>query len=82
MFLPKKGSDIEAVVELPCIVERTLTHVEMAMQLKSMLDKWSSDEMNLIKEWYPEGVVESDLPSVAQRLKSLPKLSLVEGFGG
>lgn len=78
-YLPKKGTQIDTLIELPKVVERKLSHVEMAMYLKNKLPYWSSEEMALIKKWYPEGVIEDELGAVYQRLSTRPKLSVVGG---
>lgn len=76
-FLPKKGTQIEPLVELPKVVESKLSHVEMALRLKTMVSHWSSAEMKLIKNWYPDGAAEGELADIITRLNARSKLSVV-----
>lgn len=78
-FIPKQGTELKTTIDLPKHEEKKLSHVDMALRLKNILGKWSSTEMELIKNWYPDGVPETELNTVAERIKNRTRLSVVVG---
>lgn len=73
--LPRRGSEIN-VPERMQVEARPLNHVQMAMAL-SREPWWSSDIYAQMTRLYPDGVLEADLPAVAERLQGTPRLAAV-----
>lgn len=73
--LPKRGSEINVPERLQ-VEARPLNHVQMAMVL-AREEWWNGDAYAQMVRLYPEGVLEVDLPAVAQRLKAAPRLMAV-----
>lgn len=73
--LPKRGSEI-SVPERLRVEVKPLNHVQMAMAL-AREPWWNGDAYTQMVRLYPEGVLEADLPAVAQRLQAAPRLMAV-----
>lgn len=51
------------------VVERVLSIPEAAVALKPHVDNWSKADYAAISRWYPDGINESELASIAKRLR-------------
>ena len=78
----RRGTDLD--VPNPVHVElKPLGHVQALFELKARLDRaLTKDEAANVRDWYPDGVPESDLDALAQRLTApevpqRPRLSVV-----
>ncbi len=74
--LPRRGSEINVPDRLQVEV-RPLNWAQMAAALCRVIDGWGPDLYALMEKLYPDGALEADLPAVAERLKSTPRLVAV-----
>ncbi len=76
-YLPKRGNELETLIELPQIVESNLDIPTLAKQLKRLLGDWSPELMAWLKKEYPNGAPESTLNTIIERINKRPRLSVV-----
>lgn len=88
-YLPKRGTALDTplpgIVASPSMLNvpgamaveaQPLNHTQMAMLL-SRESWWNADLWPQVVRLYPDGVLEADLPIVAQRLQAAPRLMAV-----
>src|SRR5690554_964055 len=66
--LPRRGTAHEAT-QSSRMAERVLSHAEAALQLKKELTDWSAKDYAEMARLYPAGVPETELSSLAKRLR-------------
>lgn len=91
-YLPRRGSELET--PLPGIVARrssldvpaamiveaeTLSTIQAAGRLRDLVPGWSTEHYRALARDYPQGIMESELPALAERFNGLPKVAAVGG---
>jgi hypothetical protein len=74
-YATRKGTDMG--VDSPRVEEKPLTHTKAAMELVRRGLTLNPERHRLIKQWYPDGVPESELDTLEDRLVSRPNLRAV-----
>lgn len=75
-YMQRRGSELN-VPERARVEEKPLTHVQAAKLLRNNHSvTMDTDRFSLIQKWYPDGVMEADIPNVAQRLSGWTEKNL------
>ena len=80
--LPKKGQPLPlaAKVVAPTRAERTLTLFEASRELAALLGApLEPARLALLRQLYPQGLPESELPAMAERLAARPAMRVIAG---
>lgn len=74
-YANRKGTDMN--VSSPRVEEKPLSHTKVSMELVRRGLLMSPERNRLIRQWYPDGVPESEIDGLKARLESQPKLRVV-----
>jgi hypothetical protein len=74
-YATRKGTDMG--VDSPRVEEKPLTHTKAAMELVRRGLTLNPERHRLIRQWYPDGVPESELDALQARLVARPALRAV-----
>lgn len=77
--LPRRGTELDIATRATAAPERTLSGFEAAAELARRGVKMDADKNRLVAQWYPDGVPESELDAVQQRLTVRAGLRVVGG---
>lgn len=74
-YANRKGTDMN--VNSPRVEEKPMSHTKISMELVRRGVLMSPERNRLIRQWYPDGVPESEIDALKARLESQPKLRVV-----
>ncbi|TCS38499.1 integrase-like protein [Paucimonas lemoignei] len=74
-YTSRKGTDMD--VASPRLEEKPMTHTKAAMELVRRGLEMSPERHRLLKQWYPDGVPESELDALQARMTTRPTLRAV-----
>lgn len=77
--LPRRGTALDVATRAPAAAERSLSGFEAAAELSRRGVKMDAEKNRLVAGWYPDGVPESELDGLQQRLTMRASLRVVGG---
>lgn len=77
--LPRRGTALDIATQTTATPERILSGFEVAAELSRRGVKMDADKNRLIAQWFPEGVPESEVDGLQQRLTVRARLRVVGG---
>lgn len=77
--LPRRGTALDVATRASAAPERSLSGFEVAAELSRRGVKMDIDKNRLVAQWYPDGVPESELDALQQRLTVRAGLRVVGG---
>jgi hypothetical protein len=69
--LPRRGTALSATAQVAALPEAPLTHFEAARRLAARGVAMDAEKNQRVREWYPDGVPESELAALETRLAGL-----------
>jgi len=76
--LPRRGTALDVATEVAA-TEKRLNHFEAARAMVALGLAMDARKNSYVREWYPDGVLESEVPALADKLERLTALRVVGG---